>query len=74
MKTKRELILNQVALADEVRAKAGINIVTCGNCGTILLHRIRKDYLTCVGCRNVMDVCDCPDLWYTGIENNFEWK
>ncbi len=46
--------------------REGYNIVTCGDCGTVLLHRTNSDddKIECFECNNVMDLCDCPDLWY----------
>ena len=81
--TKRELAQEQLDLMNVIRAKANINIVTCGNCGTILLHEMElisdgefislKDddnSIECYDCKTKMDLCDCPDLWYDGcIEN-----
>ena len=81
--TKRELAQKQLDLMNDIRAKANINIVTCGNCGTILLHEMElisddefisfKDddnSIECYDCKTKMDLCDCPDLWYDGcIEN-----
>ena len=74
MKTGRQLILEQIALSQEIISKTNINIVTCGHCGTILLHRLSEDKVTCGGCMSVMDTCDCPDLLYSGMENNEEFN
>ena len=77
--TNRELAQKQLDLMNEIRAKANINMVTCGNCGTILLHEMElisddefislKDddnSIECYDCKTKMDLCDCPDLWYEG--------
>jgi len=74
MKSRRELAEQQLALMNDIRAKANINIVTCGNCGTVLLHSMLDDSIVCYSneCkdRGEMDLSDCPDLWYDGcIEN-----
>jgi hypothetical protein len=74
MKSRRELAEQQLALMNDIRAKANINIVTCGNCGTVLLRSMLDDSIVCYSneCkdRGEMDLSDCPDLWYEGcIEN-----
>lgn len=67
---RREKILQQIALQDQVRALANVNIVTCGHCGSIVLHSLRDTEIDCPYCDRVMDVSDCPDYLYSGIENN----
>ena len=86
MKTKRELAQKQLDLMNDIRAKANINIVTCGNCGTILLHEMKSisdiefisfkdddNSIECFGCNAKMELCDCPDLWYEGCIENMEF-
>lgn len=77
MKT-RDLVLEQMALMDIIRNKANINMVTCGNCGTLLLHKMKSinedNSIICFGCKTKMDLSDCPDYWYSGIENNQEFN
>jgi len=69
MKTKRELVISQLELMDEIRAKANINIVTCGNCGSVILHETDLEgTITCYDCKSEMDLSDCPDLFYHGME------
>jgi len=41
----------------------GFNIVTCGNCGAIRLHKTGIDELDCESCGFVSDICDFPDLY-----------
>ena len=55
---------NQLELQNEVVAKSGINIVTCGNCGSTLLHRIEDEILKCDDCDFESELCDFPDLNY----------
>ena len=38
MKTRKQLMLDQISLMEIIRKKANINIVICGNCETILIH------------------------------------
>jgi len=67
MATKRELAQEQLNLMDDIRAKANINMVTCGHCGTILLHEMRSinedNSIECFGCKRTMDLSDCTDYW-----------
>lgn len=70
MKTKREKILEQIALQNKVRSLANVNIVTCGHCGSIVLHDTNANQIECPYCDRVMDVSDCPDYLYDGMENN----
>jgi len=72
MKTKRELAIKQIELQERIQA-SGINIVTCGNCGTILIHELKDELINCACCNEILDQCDCPDLWYRGQENNSEF-
>ena len=71
--SRKNLLLEQLQLADEIRDKADINIVTCGNCGSVILHRRipleQEDHtINCYDCGRDMDESDCPDLFYVGME------
>ena len=57
-------IETQLELQQEIVAKTDINIVTCGNCGYVVLHRITDEKITCPHCELIMDSCDMPDLNY----------
>ena len=58
IKQQRKLFLKLVKSSD-------INIVTCGNCGNIVLHKIKhKGNIHCPHCLLVSDRCDFPDLYY----------
>ena len=72
--TKRELAKKQIELQGRVNAMASINIVTCGNCGSVLLHDRMDSEIECACCKSVMDLSDCPDLWYEGCQNNSEFE
>jgi hypothetical protein len=74
MKSKRELAEKQIELQNRVNAVASINIVTCGNCGSVLLHDRMDSEIECACCKSVMDLSDCPDLWYEGCQNNSEFE
>lgn len=41
----------------------GLNVVACGNCGTVFTHEVGVETVVCPGCLEEMDLTDCPDLW-----------
>jgi hypothetical protein len=78
MKSKRDLAQEQLNLMEIIRDKSNINMVTCGNCGTILLHEMKSIHednhdITCFGCKQEMDFSDCPDYWYVGCIESAEF-
>lgn len=78
MKSKRDLAQEQLDLMEIIRDKSNINMVTCGNCGTILLHEMKSIHednhdITCFGCKQEMDFSDCPDYWYEGCIESAEF-
>ncbi len=71
MKSKRDLVKEQLELMNHIRTYANVNIVTCGHCGSVLLHETDLEgTITCYDCKSEMDLSDCPDLFYTGMENS----
>lgn len=70
-KTKREIVLDQIELQERIQ-KIGINLLTCGNCGGVLLHESKNETVECL-CGSKLAECDCPDYWYRGLENNAEF-
>lgn len=54
---------SQFKLLQELINKAGINVVTCGMCGDVLLHRVNEDEVSCPHCEFKSDPCDFPDLF-----------
>lgn len=74
MKNTRDKVIEQIELMDNIRDKANINIVTCGNCGSIVLHERNEEDIDCPYCPSVMAQSDCPDYLYVGIENNNEFN
>lgn len=40
----------------------GVNIVTCGQCGDVLLHKVSDEEITCPLCNYTSEPCDFPDL------------
>jgi hypothetical protein len=55
---------DQYALSQEICSNSNINIVSCGNCGDVFLHRVSKEELTCPYCFFHSEVCDFPDLFH----------
>jgi len=41
---------------------SGVNIVTCGNCGDVLLHQRDDIEISCPYCQFTSEPCDFPDL------------
>jgi predicted RNA-binding Zn-ribbon protein involved in translation (DUF1610 family) len=41
-----------------------IIIVTCGNCGDVLLHRGHQEEITCPHCTFTSEPCNFPDFMY----------
>jgi len=54
----------QLDLQIEVARKTSINIVTCGECGSTLLHRQSDETIACPDCGFSSEPCDFPDLNY----------
>jgi len=72
MKSRRELAEEQFNLVQDIRYKLDLNIVTCGNCGTVLLHKSNVENIHCYECNEQMEPCHCPDLWYDSDINNYD--
>lgn len=62
--TREAKLKEQTELLHEITYKAKINIVTCGNCGDVLLHRIENLDIECPYCDFNSEPCDFPDLFY----------
>jgi len=58
--TERE---SQYELLQEIQAK-GYNVVTCGHCGTVILHRVDDEDIECYDCNEVLNSEACPDLFH----------
>lgn len=69
--TKRQIVEEQIRLQEKIQS-AGFNIVTCGNCGSVLLHETGQDKINCF-CGE-QSLSDCPDYWYEGMQNNNEFE
>lgn len=65
----KKLKTEQVKLQLEMQSK-GLNIVSCGNCGTTLIHRMGAEHIVCHDCGEHMSLSDCPDLYYEGMPDS----
>jgi len=74
MKTVREKVIEQIRLQEKMQSLAKVNLVTCGNCGATLLHELNEEQIDCFACGNMIDQSDCPDYWYSGLENSEEYN
>lgn len=57
----------QYQLITEMQS-AGFNIVACGNCGHIILHKTPADTLICHECGYTSEPCDFPDYIHEELE------
>lgn len=60
----------QYQLIKKIQQDAGINIVTCGNCGRVILHVRNISSLLCGDCGFNSDISDFPDFIYEEINEN----
>ena len=54
----------QLRLAQEILQETDINIVTCGDCGSVMLHKVNVEELECGYCGLKDDISSFPDLYY----------
>ena len=66
---KKILSEYQAQLQEDCVNKAGINIVTCGECGLVFLHEVGQETLVCPHCQLDFEPCDCPDLYFKGMSD-----
>lgn len=65
--------IDQLALLEKIH-KQGINVVTCGDCGTVMLVEREEDKHQCFDCGFTEDPAFFPDLFYEGWEDCVEQK
>ena len=56
----------QIEILNEMQ-QSGYNVVTCGNCGDVVLLDVHSDILEevqCPHCKETMDYSDMPDLYW----------
>jgi len=72
MKTNKQIVEHQIYLQEKIQS-AGFNIVTCGNCDSIILHEVGDETIECF-CGEEMALSDCPDYWYEGCQESSEFN
>lgn len=77
MKTREQKLTEQIELQNRMVCEANINLVNCGNCGSVMLHEIviitqdmkEEEYdIECPFCNFKSEPCDFPDYFYDGME------
>lgn len=71
-KEKHKAWEQQYALSQVVVEKANINIVTCGSCGSVMLHSCDAEKIECPHCGFSSEPCDFPDLYHFRSLEDFE--
>lgn len=78
-KTIREKVLEQISLQEEIQRETSITIVNCGNCGSVILHKMPISTIetpledldiNCPYCDFTSEPCDFPDFLYRGMESS----
>lgn len=54
---------NQYDILQEIQ-HCGYNVVTCGNCGDVVLIELKEGDVQCPHCDYVGGQCDYPDLYH----------
>lgn len=54
-------LIEQQRLLNELQ-KIGFNVVRCGTCPEVFIHRSGEKELHCPYCRMMSDPCDFPDI------------
>ena len=72
-KIKKERWDAQILMAERIVIKLGINIVTCGECGHVLLHGTDdSDDIECPHCGFKSESCDFPDFFHERSLEDFK--
>ena len=59
-----QFLAEQKEFQHRIQRDLNLNIVTCGNCGTVIIHEINEEDIYCGDCDRDMPQSDCPDLYY----------
>ena len=51
---------------------AGFNVVTCGTCGDVMLHRMDEEDIECPHCGFTSEPCDFPDFFHERSLEDFK--
>ena len=60
-------ILEQVGFQLRMQEN-GLNLVTCGECGSVFIHETKEEQLVCPFCKSELDKCNAGDYFYKGME------
>jgi hypothetical protein len=71
MVSKLNVVERQIELQHKLQSME-LNIITCCNCDSVLIHEKVDETIQCF-CGEI-HVNDCSDLYYTGMEENLEFK
>lgn len=63
----KKLIDHQLELMHQIQQVANVNIVTCGDCGSVVLHQTKAEEITCPYCNFTNEPCHFPDLLHEGM-------
>ena len=63
-KKRKKRYDKQYELMQKITNDCNINIVTCGYCGSVLLHDMGDETITCPQCGMTSDPSDFPDFYY----------
>lgn len=61
--TQAKALSDQFTLLQEMQDK-GYNLVNCGSCGDVFIHRMELVEITCPYCKFTSEPCDFPDFFY----------
>lgn len=61
--------LSQVEMQEKIQQIAKVNVVTCGNCGSVIFQDLSKKKIKCGNCGfKTKEPSDFPDYWCRGQE------
>ena len=63
---------SQYDLQQEILSATGLNLVTCGNCGTTIIHHTKQTAIVCSDCGFMSEPCDFPDLNVSGTTREMQ--
>lgn len=66
MKTVSTKFDQQIELTKEIQSN-GLNLVQCGNCSGVFIHKMDDEILTCPHCEIDIEPCNCEDIFYEGM-------
>ncbi len=67
----KKLIIDQIVCVEEIQERLGYNLVTCPDCGAVIIVKRDNENPECPYCLAQSDASSFPDYLYNGIEDNF---